>query len=99
MAGKSNDETLKKEAFKDWRLEKKYGLKYSPELVFCERCKTKGKVTSPLLTGCTVRKCAIEKGHDCCFECDGLKSCDKEVWTTFPQLKEQVIKMQETFKA
>lgn len=99
LAGKSDNEELKKEAFKMWRLEEKYGLAYSPELVFCEKCKTTGEVTSTLLTKCTVRNCAIEKGHDCCIECDGLKACDKEIWTVFPQFKEQVIKMQEAFKA
>ncbi len=43
VAGKSEDEALKKEAFKAWRLEEKYGISYSPELVFCNRCKTDGK--------------------------------------------------------
>lgn len=99
LAGKSDDEELKKEAFKMWRLEEKYGLAYAPELVFCEKCKTIDEVKSPLLSGCTVRKCAIQKGHDCCIECDELTDCDKEIWTVFPQFKEQVIKMQEAYKA
>lgn len=99
LAGKSDNEELKKEAFKMWRLEEKYGLTYAPELAYCEKCKTEGEVKSPLLTGCAVRKCAIGKGYDCCIECDELKACDKEIWTTFPQFKQEVIKMQEAYKA
>ena len=99
LAGKSNDEALKKEAFKMWRLEEKYGVEYSPEIVFCEKCKGTDNPQSLVLSRCTVRKCAIERGFDCCIECDGLKDCDKEIWTTFPQFKEQVLKMQQAYKA
>lgn len=99
LAGKSDDEALKKEAFKMWSLEEKYGVEYSPEIVFCEQCKGTDDPKSLVLTGCTVRKCAIEKGKDCCIACDELKSCEKDLWTKFPQFKEQVIKMQEAYKA
>jgi hypothetical protein len=29
---------------------------------------------------CTIRKCAVEKGHDICSECPGLEGCDKFGW-------------------
>lgn len=98
LAGKSDDEKLKKEAFEMWRLEKKYGVSYSPELAFCERCKGTDDPKSLVLSKCTVRNCAIKKGHDCCIECNELKNCDKEIWTTFPDFKVQVLKMQEAYK-
>ena len=99
LAGKSDDEALKREAFDTWRLQEKYGVEFKPEIVFCEKCKGTDHPQSLLLTNCTVRKCAIEKGYDCCIECDDLKSCDKEIWITFPKFKEQVLKMQEAYKA
>ena len=99
LAGKSTDDALKREAFKMWRLQEKYEVNYSPEIVFCEKCKGTDDPKSLLLSNCSVRNCAIEKEYDCCIECDDLKSCDKEIWTTFPQFKEQVLKMQQAYKA
>ncbi len=99
LAGKSDDEALKKEAFKMWKLEEKYGVSYSPEIVFCEKCKGTDDPKSLVLSKCTVRQCAIEKGYDCCIECEELSKCEKELWKTFPQFKEQVVKMQEAYKA
>jgi hypothetical protein len=94
LAGKSDDEALKIEAYTLWRFEEKYGVRYSPEIVFCEQCKGTENPKSLLLTKCSVRNCAIEKGYDCCIECDDLKTCDKEIWFTFPQFKVEVLKMQ-----
>ena len=99
LAGQSNNEALKIEAYTMWRLEEKYEVKYSPEIVFCEKCKSTDDPKSLLLTNCTVRKCAIEKGFDCCIECNDLKTCNKEIWTTFPQFKEEVLKMQAAYQS
>ncbi len=99
VAGKSDDESLKKEAFKLWRFEEKYKVEYSPEIVFCEKCKGTESPKSLVLTKCTIRKCAIEKGYDCCIECDELKGCVKEIWTTFPEFHKKVQEMQAIYKA
>ena len=99
LAGKSTNEDLKKEAFKMWRFEEKYGVNYYPEIVFCEKCKGTEEPKSLLLSNCSVRKCAIEKGYECCIECDDLKTCDKEIWLTFPQFREQVLNMQQAYRS
>ena len=97
LAGESSDEKLKKEAFKEWEVEKKYGVSYSPEVVFCEKCKGTNDPKSIILKNCTVRGCVIEKGLESCVECKGLAACDKELWGQFPKFKEQVLKMQEVY--
>jgi len=51
------------------------------------------------VNACTVRKCAVEKGLDCCIECNGLTACDKELWKSFPQFKEKVIEMQKSYRS
>lgn len=96
MAGLQNDIEKKKEAFKLWRLEDKYGISFDPDLVFCNGCKTNEKL-SIITKKCTVRKCAIEKGYDCCVQCDELSGCDKEIWKTFPDFHKMVINMREKY--
>lgn len=99
LAGKSDDEALKKEAFQTWKASEVYGVEYSPEIVFCEKCKGTDNPQSLILTKCTVRNCAIERGYDCCIECDGLAACEKNLWTNFPKFKQKVIEMQEMYKS
>jgi hypothetical protein len=41
---------------------------------------------------------AIEKGYECCIQCETLANCDKELWKTFPKHREGVIEMQKNIK-
>jgi len=50
------------------------------------------------VNACTVRKCVIEKGYECCIQCETLAKCDKELWTNFPRHKDNVIEMQKRYK-
>jgi hypothetical protein len=93
-----NNEELKKEAFDEWRLEKKYGIAFDPEKTFCYGCKTSRKPLGLVVEKCTVRNCAIEKGYDCCIQCDQLTRCDKEIWSTFPDFHNAVIEMQKRYR-
>ena len=93
-ASVKNDPELKKKAFKEWGLEERYGLKFDAEKIFCFKCKPGDHPEGPVLTNCTVRSCAKEKGYQACIQCDDLNSCDKDLWTRFPQFHEGVIKMQ-----
>jgi|WetSurMetagenome_2_1015567.scaffolds.fasta_scaffold00407_12 hypothetical protein len=92
-----NDNELRKKAFEEFKMKEKYNIDYNPENVFCYGCKTKDKPLSINVNACTTRKCAIEKGYDCCIECKGLTACDKELWKSFPQFKEKVIEMQKSY--
>jgi hypothetical protein len=82
-----NNVTLKKEAYTDWRIEQKYGLAFDPDKVFCYGCKTADKPLGLVVEKCSVRNCAIEKGYECCIQCDLLAGCDKEIWKTFPDFQ------------
>jgi hypothetical protein len=92
-----NNVELKKEAYVNWKIQEKYGLAFDPEQIFCYGCKTEEKPSGIVIKNCTVRSCAISKGFDCCIECNDLASCDKELWTTFPDFKKAVIEMQKKY--
>lgn len=94
-----NDLELKKKAYEDFKFKEKYGIDFDADKVFCYGCKTEGKPLSLPVESCTVRKCVIEKGYECCIECDNLAKCDKELWTSFPKFRETVIEMQKKYKA
>jgi Protein of unknown function (DUF3795) len=94
-----NNTELKKKAYADFQFKEKYGIEFDADKVFCYGCKVKDKPLSLPVKACTVRACVIEKGYDCCIQCDGLAKCDKELWTRFPKFRETVIDMQKKYKA
>lgn len=93
-----NDTELKKEAWKMWRIEEKYGLAFDPEQVKCYTCKSDHPNPGVVVDRCSVRLCALEKNFDCCIECEKLSTCDKEIWSTFPEFHKSVIDMQARFQ-
>jgi hypothetical protein len=93
-----NNTELKKKAYAEFKMKEKYKIDFDPDKIFCFGCKPKDKPLSINANACTVRKCTIEKGYDCCIECNGLAECDKELWKNFPQFKEKVIEMQKSFR-
>ena len=98
-ASVKNDPELKKEAYEQWGLKERYGLEFDAEKIFCFKCKPGDKPEGPVLTNCTVRSCAMEKGYQACIQCDELKECNKDLWTRFPQFHEGVLKMQAKYQA
>lgn len=94
-----NNLDLKKKAYADFKFKEKYNIEFDPEKVFCYGCKIQDKPLSMPVKACTVRKCVIDKGLECCIECNGLAKCDKELWTSFPKFKDAVIEMQKKYKA
>jgi len=92
-----NDVELKKEAYKNWRIEEKYGIPFDPDEIFCYGCKAVDQPLGLVVEKCTVRNCAIVKGFDCCIECSELAACDKEIWKTFPDFHKAVIEMQKKY--
>jgi hypothetical protein len=93
-----NNVELKKKGYENFKFKEKYGIDFDPEKVFCYGCKVKDKPESIPVKSCTVRSCAISKGYDCCIQCDGLTSCNKELWKNFPTFKEQVVEMQKKYR-
>jgi hypothetical protein len=92
-----NNTDLKKEAFKLWEIEERFGVKFSPDEIFCYGCKTKDKPDGVVLVNCTVRSCVISKGLDCCIECGELAGCNKDLWKRFPEFKNAVLEMQKQY--
>jgi hypothetical protein len=94
VASQKNDPGLKKAAYDEWGLEKRFGLEFDADKVFCFSCKPVDRPEGPVLKCCTVRSCAKEKGYQACIQCNMLNNCDRELWTRFPQFHHAVIKMQ-----
>jgi hypothetical protein len=94
-----NNIELKKQAYKDWKIEERFGIAFNADDIFCFGCKNTEKPEGVVLKNCTVRSCAMEKGIDCCIECADLTGCDKDLWTRFPDFKKMVIEMQQKYRA
>ena len=94
-----DDVELKREAWKEWKIEERFGVEFDAEQAICYGCKEMDKPAGIVLKRCTVRTCAMEKKLDCCIECDELQGCDKDLWTRFPKFKEQVIEMRKKYLA
>ena len=94
-----NDLEKKKEAWQEWKIVDRYGLEFDEEQAFCYGCKELDKPEGVVLSQCTVRQCAREKEFDCCIECDELTTCDKDLWKRFAAFHEQVVKLQEKYRA
>ncbi len=98
-ASVKNDIELKKEAYEIWEMKTRFGVEeFDPNKIFCFGCKATDKPVGIRLQRCDVRNCAIEKKLDSCIECDELTACEKDLWKKFPDFKNSVIKMQETYR-
>jgi hypothetical protein len=93
-----NDVELKKKAFQEFKWKEKFNIDFNADKVFCYGCKVTDKELSINVKACTVRKCILGKGYDCCIECDGLATCDKELWKNFPSFKSRIIEMQKSYR-
>jgi hypothetical protein len=93
----TDDQELKRQAYREWSMKEGYGIEFDPEQIFCHGCKNEEKPKSVVLTSCTVRACAIEKEHACCIQCRELADCDEELWMRFPQFREKVLEMQQEY--
>jgi hypothetical protein len=92
-----NDLELKKQAYKDWRIEEKYGIAFDPDKVTCYGCKVSDDKVAFVVEKCTVRNCAIDKGYDSCIQCNQLAACDKEIWKNFPDFHKMMIELQKQY--
>lgn len=92
----TNNLELKKEAYKEWRIQEKYKVEFDPEKMYCWGCKS-DKPAGIITSNCSIRSCVISKKYDCCIQCNDLATCDKEVWKTFPQFRESMLKLQKKY--
>ena len=99
IASVKNDPELKKEAYTIWKIKEKYNIDFDPETIFCYGCKNTEKPEGVVLKNCTVRKCALSKGLNCCIECSELSGCTKELWSQFPDFRQYVIELQKKYQS
>jgi len=77
IATQNNDDELRAKVAKEWKME--------PEKLYCDGCKSD---RTPF--NCEAKKCAVSRNLPTCAHCDDFPSCDKEIWTKWPPLKEKV---------
>lgn len=77
IATQNNDEKLRAKVAKEWKMK--------AEELYCDGCKSN---RTPF--NCEAKKCAISRNLPTCAHCNDFTSCDKEIWTKWPQLKEKV---------
>jgi hypothetical protein len=77
IATQNNDDELRAKIAKEWKMK--------AEELYCDGCKSD---RTPF--NCDAKKCAVGRNLPTCAHCDDFPSCDKEVWTKWPQLKEKV---------
>jgi hypothetical protein len=93
-----NNLELKKEAWKEWKIEETFGVKFDEAQAICYGCKELEKPEGIVLKRCDVRPCAREKNLEACIECDELATCDKELWTRFPEFHDKVVDLQQKYR-
>jgi hypothetical protein len=86
IATKNNDEQLRAKVAKQWKMD--------VEKLYCDGCKSENA-----LFNCDAKKCAVTKGLPTCAHCDDFPTCDKEIWTKWPQLKKKTQEMQSKLRS
>jgi hypothetical protein len=94
-----NDTEQKKKVFEEWGVADTHGIEFNAEEYFCHGCKNNDKPLGFPVRHCTIIPCAREKGYEACFQCRELASCEKEIWVKYPQHREYVLGLQETYFA
>ena len=77
LATQNNDDTLRAKVAKEWKMK--------AEEIRCDGCKS-----DDALFNCEAKKCALAKALPTCAHCPDYPSCEKEIWTKWPKLKEKV---------
>lgn len=77
IATQNNDDALRAKVAKEWKMK--------AEEIRCDGCKS-----NDALFNCEAKKCSITKNLPTCAHCPDFPSCDKEIWTKWPILKEKV---------
>jgi len=49
----------------------------TPDMIFCDGCRTNGRKTPYCESLCPIRQCALEKGVSTCGGCGEMLTCEK----------------------
>lgn len=78
IATQNNDNKLRVKVANEWKMK--------AEELYCDGCKS----DRTSFNDCEARKCASSRNLLTCAHCEDFSSCDKEIWTKWPKLKEKV---------
>jgi hypothetical protein len=81
VATQTNDDALRAKVAKEWKTD--------AEKLYCDGCKS-----DRALFNCEAKQCAVAKGLPTCAHCDDFPTCDKEIWTKWPILKQKTETME-----
>jgi hypothetical protein len=95
----ANDTAAKEKIFREWGWQEKYGMEFDAAKVFCHGCKPGDRPLNISESRCTVRACSRERGLESCLQCRQLAACDKDLWKSWPKLKQQAEKWQQEYLA
>jgi len=97
-ATRENDVELKKLVYDKWGMEKKFGIAFEPDKIFCYTCKPGDRPLKVGMAECPVRRCPMANGLESCVQCRNLASCDKAFWKDWPAAFELARKLQARYK-
>ncbi len=86
IATKNNDDELRAKVAKQWKMD--------AEKLYCEGCKSENA-----LFNCNAKKCAVARGLPTCAHCDEFPTCDKDIWTKWPELKKKTEEMRKRLRS
>ena len=82
----NNDDELRAKVAKQWKMD--------AEKLYCDGCKSENA-----LFNCDAKKCAVARGLPTCAHCDDFPTCDKDIWTKWPELKKKTEEMRKRFRS
>jgi len=86
IATMNNDDELRAKVAKQWKMD--------AEKLYCDGCKSENA-----LFNCDAKKCAVARGLPTCAHCDDFPTCDKDIWTKWPELKKKTEEMRKRFRS
>ena len=95
----ASDAAAKEKIFREWDWQEKFGMEFDAAKVFCHGCKPGNRPLNISESRCTVRACSRERSLESCLQCRRLAACDKDLWKTWPKLKQQAEKWQQEYLA
>jgi hypothetical protein len=97
-ATRDNDTKLKQLVYEKWDMQKKFGIAFEPDKIFCYTCKPGDKPLKVGMAECPVRTCPMANGMESCVQCRNLASCDKAFWKEWPTAFAMAKKLQARYK-
>lgn len=77
IATQNDDDALRARVAKEWKMR--------DGDIHCDGCKSDNA-----LFNCEAKKCAIKENHPTCAHCPDFPSCNREIWTKWPKLRQKV---------